>query len=635
MRTMRYAIILSLLVLAAAPAAAQTPPAACAADSLYLFSPDEIDVHLQETDPQGVTLRWPALDLQQATCFTLRGNDTLDIDISVDGGFGDRVDRVLRFTVLGGGEVGAAQDSSLYLEWRNEGPSTYGNLAGVINLANNGGVLAWNHAGDTWDQVNDGLPRNWRQTNVVALGAHSRTNIYAAITTGRSVTVSPQGLYRYRGSAWTSIPDSVFNSSLLVVDIAVDTADPDHVAVATEREGLFVSTDGGGTFTPYTYEFDPSADSAPPYRVQAVDWTGGRIITSLAEFGVFISTDAGASWTKTPFEVPDDLNSPASGSGQPTVSSFTADPTDSARILAALQFHGLYETTDGGVSWHDLYGDLVVTDPDDSGAWVTNGLSVAVNPLDPQVLILAVEQVGLFRSANGGTNWLPVAEEDDVQPDNLGKLRRILTSFVADMPGRVIAVEDAWSILVSDDAGVSWEHMPVQPLLDENMSLHVLDDGSGDFLVGSWGGGTFVAGTSLPLSGTYTTETSPELRDLDLGLDITVDGGTLVAGESFDLVCQTYQGWAVWRSTTDDLDDMKLLGLYDRVNPEACIEGYCGDLNFEPITSCFAAKRAACFDFSTQDTVQFFDEEILPLTEPEGLVPGLVGDAGDGATAGA
>jgi len=55
---------------------------------------------------------------------------------------------------------------------------------------------------------------------------------------------------------------------------------------------------------------------------------------------------------------------------------------------------------------------------------------------------------------------------------------------------------------------------------------------------------------------------------------------------------------------------MTLLGLFDRVNPEDCLEGYCGNLNIEPVPNCFAAKRAACFNLENPDTIRFFDEEV-------------------------
>ena len=56
---------------------------------------------------------------------------------------------------------------------------------------------------------------------------------------------------------------------------------------------------------------------------------------------------------------------------------------------------------------------------------------------------------------------------------------------------------------------------------------------------------------------------------------------------------------------------MTLIGLFDRVNPESCIEGYCGDLNYELTPDCYNSKRAACFNFDTPDTVRFFDEEVF------------------------
>ena len=55
---------------------------------------------------------------------------------------------------------------------------------------------------------------------------------------------------------------------------------------------------------------------------------------------------------------------------------------------------------------------------------------------------------------------------------------------------------------------------------------------------------------------------------------------------------------------------MTLLGIYDRVNPESCIEGYCGDLSYEIVPQCYVSKRATCFNFDTPDTVRFFDDEV-------------------------
>ncbi len=119
-----------------------------------------------------------------------------------------------------------------------------------------------------------------------------------------------------------------------------------------------------------------------------------------------------------------------------------------------------------------------------------------------------------------------------------------------------------------------------------------------------------MAGTPIALSDTYNSTTTPNLRDLDLGLEITIGNGSLLPGEQFTLKCQTFQGWAVWRSHSNDMNNMSLLGIYDRTNPEDCIEGYCGDVSYELLPNCFAAKKAACFNFDTPGSVRFFDQEV-------------------------
>lgn len=125
------------------------------------------------------------------------------------------------------------------------------------------------------------------------------------------------------------------------------------------------------------------------------------------------------------------------------------------------------------------------------------------------------------------------------------------------------------------------------------------------------GGGIYQPGGLLALSDTYTSDTSPQsLMSLDIGLSLSFGEGNMTASDQFRVKAQTFQGWAVWRSLESDPDNMILVGLYDRVNPEDCIEGFCGDDSYTVIPRCFAAKRAACFDFDTPDTVRFFDDEI-------------------------
>ena len=610
MRSTRILTVILALGLAAAPAAAQTPDAACAADSLYLISPDQVDLRLQEGGRLGMVIRWPTLDINEATCYSLDGIDDLGFTPEVTGGFGDQVDRVLRFTTSDSGFVGADQPQRLWLNWRSVGAETYGTLAGVINLANNGGVLRWDASEGRWVQLNAGLPMHWRQTNVVAL-AESQGVMYAGITGGQVVETEPKGLYRHDGVAWARLAPEIFDSARRITRIAVDPANPDRVAVGTALTGLWVSGDGGATFTQWTSGLDPGFDPLPgSYPVKGLAWGGGRLFVAVDNLGMFVSTDAGASFARLDLWVPKDLAAADPEPELPKVNQILIDPASPDRVLVALQFHGVYESDDGGVNWHDLYGDLVVPGDPSGIEWSSySALAVAVDPGDPDVILMGVQRLGLYRTTDGGATWERQVG-GALQPTNTGQLTRFAIVAMPGDPGHFVVHEDRWAILESFDGGATWSRFAVEPTLKTGLNLRPSASGAGDLLLGTWGGGIYEPGTPLRMAKTYSAGTSTALRSLELGLEISFGEGPVARDDEFELVCQTFQGWAVWRAPGADREDMELIGLYDRVNPETCIEGYCGDLNFEPIPQCFAAKRAACFAGVGTDTVQFFDAEV-------------------------
>lgn len=597
----------------------------CERDSLYVISPEQVSFGLSEGGESsdlrfGMILRWDDLALADATCFALRGEDTLDIDVVAEGGFGDTVDRVIRFTTIGSGEVGADQSMPLLLGWRNEGPSTYGNLAGFINLANNGGFVDWDAGAGAWQKYNTGLPRTWRQVNVVDMAMAGDGTMWASLTSGQTPESEMRGLFRHNGTGWSEVAPEIFGEIRMVTAVAVAPDNPEHVAVATLRDGFFVSTDGFSTFDQWTTELKPDLEVQPStFRVTALDWTDTRIIAAVRTLGVFISENNGADFVEAEtLEVPDDLDKLVPTMVIPEVNQIVSDPTDPDRILLALRYHGVYESTDRGLTWSDMYGDLLVPDPEDNGIWVRSALSVALDPSSPQTLVMGVEQYGLYHTTNGGLNWTLVGE--NAQPVTLGQLRSMDLCADPATPGRMYAMEDGWSLLSSDDAGATWDHFAIQPTLNSAMAMVVRPGGDGgNFVLGTWRGGMYETGMAISLSDTYSPETSSFLRTLDLGLDLRFHGGNLtdnagdtsISAEAFELVGQTYQGWAVWRATADEPDDMTLIGKFDRVNPEACIEGFCGADNFQPIPQCYHSTRAACFTYDPEnEDWYFFDDEV-------------------------
>jgi hypothetical protein len=611
--------LLLLAVLAAAvtvpvgSATAQTPDEVCAADTLYLISPESVDLRLESSGKPGLTVRWPTLDPSLATCFSLARAEGLNFEVDVSGGFGDDVDRLFRFTTADSGIIGARNVGNLTVTWQNQGPATNGNIGGIFNLSNNGGVVSYGATGDTWDQFNTGLPMTWQRTNTVALDRGSGSFMVAAFTGGLPLESASRGVYTYNGTNWERLAADLFGSSVGITAVAISAGDDNSFAVGTASNGLYVTNDGGVTFTQWTTELDPAGQNLPTvFRVSALNWESDRLLVYMPNWGLFTSTDDGVTFSRSPIEVRSNLDVPTSPMALPTIREFAVDPSNPDRIVAALEFHGAFETTDGCVSWHDLYGDLVVPDPDPDidGAWVNSAQSILIEATDPQIIVMGVSQKGLFRTTDGGVTWIRVGTEAGVQPENVANLTRFAIVPRTGRPGEILAMENGWALLHSVDAGATWSQFATQPPLNKGVVIVPHRDSSGDFTLGTNGGGIYESGTTLRLTETYTTITSPELRQLDLGLEVTFDAGQMLRNDSFDLVAQTFQGWAVWRGPGADPDNMKLIGLYDRVNPEDCFEGYCGDNSLEIIPQCFAAKRAACFNLSDPDTIRFFDEEV-------------------------
>lgn len=591
-------------------AAALTPEDACAADSLYLISPASLDVRLETVGKPGVTLSWPNLDQSQATCFSLDGADTLGFGVSVSGGFGDIQDRLLGFSTENAGLVGGQDDGNITMSWASRSGSGFGILGGQINLANNGGL--WSYGPGGWEQVNNGLPMTWPRTNIVALGVGSGGFMVAGFSGGTAPTSSPKGLYAYNGTNWAQVAPDLFHDQLRITAAAVSPLDNDSYAVGTDGGGLYVTTDGGATFTQWTDNINPQAAEFPTrYLVQALNWDSDRLLVFMPNWGLYASSDVDAGFADWSFLVPASLDDPNSDMILPSITDFAVDPTNSDRIVAALLFHGAYETLDAGATWHGLNGDLVVADPEEPSAWINSGVSVLIDPGNPQIIVMAVKQKGLYRTADGGATWILVG--DGQQPANRAALIDIDLLNRPGVAGEMLAMEDKWKLLHSTDSGQTWSEFSPQPVMNRALVIAALPSGTGEFIVGTNGGGIYEAGTSIHLADTYTSVTSPELRDLDLGLDISFDrsnGGLVKAGDSFELVAQTFQGWAVWRGPSSDPQNMKMIGLFDRVNPEDCYAGFCGDNSLEIIPNCYRAKRAACFDLSDPDTLRFFDEEI-------------------------
>ena len=139
--------------------------------------------------------------------------------------------------------------------------------------------------------------------------------------------------------------------------------------------------------------------------------------------------------------------------------------------------------------------------------------------------------------------------------------------------------------------------------------MAVADNGS-DLWLATYAGGIYVPGSPIELKDTLGPSTDDDLMDVELGLYLSFGDGVLDTDNVFQLTCQTFQGWAVWRAPGHDRQDMTLLGLYDRVNRKRVSRATAVTRTTSSTPSATAPKRAACFNFDTPDTIRFFDFEI-------------------------
>jgi hypothetical protein len=125
--------------------------------------------------------------------------------------------------------------------------------------------------------------------------------------------------------------------------------------------------------------------------------------------GLFRSADSGATWSlvESLWQHPKRAKWFGGGYDWPGIHSILVDPRDSNRVLLGISCGGVWETTDGGVSWDcigagqqadymppDLAGDPDVQDPH----------RIVRNAAQPDVVWMQHHN-GIFRSGDAGKNW--------------------------------------------------------------------------------------------------------------------------------------------------------------------------------------------------------------------------------------
>jgi photosystem II stability/assembly factor-like uncharacterized protein len=172
---------------------------------------------------------------------------------------------------------------------------------------------------------------------------------------------------RDAGATWSCIQEGLpplDGRALLGVDPFTSA-----VYVRTSAGAVWHSLDHGATWTELAQGVDPFSFAASPL-VEGTLYAG-------TQGGVRRSLDGGQTWTFT-----------AVGPSADWIVGLALHPTDSSKVYAASLGHGIFESTDGGVTWSQL------------GTWEP-GRAVrsgpVIDPVDPSILYVGTGEASVWR----------------------------------------------------------------------------------------------------------------------------------------------------------------------------------------------------------------------------------------------
>ncbi len=195
------------------------------------------------------------------------------------------------------------------------------------------------------------------------------------------------------GASWTNSRVGLVNT--YVRSLAALSS---SVVFCGTNDGVSKSTDGGAAW---------STSLSTPFSVRSLAYDNATNSLYAASFGsgMFKSTNQGASWTS--ISVTDPLVMQTL-SHQWSVALFGHDSLYAGGTLADVTTGGaLFRSLDGGASWIQVQRDIHIP---------SSVHSISINPLAPAFsLIVGTATHGVYRTTNGGLNWLNTNDTSSVQ----------------------------------------------------------------------------------------------------------------------------------------------------------------------------------------------------------------------------
>ncbi len=331
-----------------------------------------------------------------------------------------------------------------------------------------------------------------RVADITAVREGGRLTIYIGSASG--------GVWKSRDGGTTFKPIFDKQPSLSIGSIAVDPSNPQTVWVGTGESwarnsvsvgtGVYRSRDGGDNWESVGL---PDSEHVSRMVIHPKDGNTvyacalGHLWSSNTERGVFKTNDGGKTWNKILFR------NESTGCAE-----MAMDPQDSNVLYAAMwdvrrepwNFRsggpggGLFKSTDGGATWHELRKGLPEGD--------LGRIGVAVAPsnhLRVYAVVEARNHTALFRSDDAGDSWLEVNNSFNISGRPFYFARLSIDPKNADR-----VYKTGFFLTVSEDAGksfsaaISMSEGPGDALHSDLHALWIDPENPDQMLVGTDGG---------------------------------------------------------------------------------------------------------------------------------------------------
>ena len=361
------------------------------------------------------------------------------------------------------------------MRWRCIGPFRGGRTVAISGVAHqpsvfymaavDGGVWKTTDFGNTWMPIFDDQPTG--SVGALAVSESDPNVIYVGSGEGlqRPDLSTGDGIYKSTdaGKTWTHLG---LRDAYQIASIVIDPQDSNRLFVAAlghpygpnAERGVFRSTDGGQTFQKVLYKDENTGaadlvlNPSNPRTVYAVLWaarvapweirSGESFIT--AGSGLFKSTDGGDSWHQLTAGLPGAQDA----LGRIGIAVSTSQPNRLYATVEAKKDHaGIYRSDDGGESWTKVNDDHRI------GGRGPGAMGIAVAPDNPDVVYVA--NTSSWKSMDGAKTFVGFKGApggDDYQ-----------RWWISKENPQIIALTSDQGAVISVNGGATWSSWYNQP----------------------------------------------------------------------------------------------------------------------------------------------------------------------------